>query len=67
MSLNQEHLANMTCATPGCDHMGHEPLFLHARCHPSEGCRVSYHPERGELEVRCRRCKKLVASVEVAP
>jgi len=67
MSLNQKHLNNAMCGTPGCAHKAHEPLFLHGKCHPKEGSRVSYHPMTGLLEIRCRRCEKLVAEIEVAP
>lgn len=67
MRLNQEHLNGAVCAAPGCTHEKDAPLFLHGKCHPSEGTRVSYHPSKGCLEVRCRRCEKLIAEIEVAP
>lgn len=50
----------------GCDLHGGPSgeLFLHGRCHPSAGTRVSYRD--GVLNIRCRVCKALIADVAVA-
>jgi ribosomal protein S27E len=67
MSLNRKQLTQASCSHPECQHREDEPMFLHAKCHPREGHQVSYHPSTGTLEVRCQRCKQLVAEIEVAP
>lgn len=63
--LTTDELDRASCSTPGCDHAAHaEPMFLHARCHPKNGMRVSY--AAGVLEIRCRTCKELVTRIAVA-
>lgn len=49
------------------DAEGHERLFLHAACHPSEGTRASYSKSSGILEIACRKCRKPVVQIQVAP
>jgi hypothetical protein len=64
MVLRREDLERAVCRDCRPDEHKHERLFLHARCHPSDGTRVSY--EDGQLTVACRRCKFLIAVIEVA-
>jgi hypothetical protein len=53
------------CHSPGCDHTHHDgPMFLHPRCHLGFPTWVSY--EKGVITVRCAKCEKLVAEIEVA-
>lgn len=49
------------CAQPG-DH-AHEPLALHARCHPRSPTWCWY--DGGLLVVRCAKCETLVAKIWV--
>lgn len=63
--LTCDDLKAMTCAGCGAEHEhGKNPVFLHARCHPSAGTFASYLD--GVLTVACARCNKLVARVAVA-
>lgn len=67
MSLVREdldQLAGAGCQVEGCDCKGHGELFFHARCNPSAGTRVSY--KDGRLTIICKKCRLLVAEVEVA-
>jgi hypothetical protein len=52
------------CQVPGCGH-AHGVMFLHARCHPSSGIRVSFDPETRVLRVACRECERLVVEIEL--
>jgi len=62
--LTQADLRGVQCQTPGCDHQGHGPLFLHGRCHPEAGTWASY--EDGVITIVCATCEKLVVKVAVA-
>lgn len=62
MALTREQLDQGGCGTPGCTH-DHTVLYLHGRCHPSTGARVSYDKRTGTLAVACRRCSALIAVV----
>jgi hypothetical protein len=57
--LTRTDLDLAVCSSPDC---GHEPsghgIFLHGRCHPKAGSRVSY--ANGVVTVACRTCKRLV-------
>jgi hypothetical protein len=70
MPLRRENLDNGRCPMcekdPTLKHT-HEAqrIWLHSRCHPSAGCRVSYF--HGVLTVACRECKAKIADVAVAP
>ena len=50
---------------PGCD-MRDDELVMNARCHPRAGVEVTYHKATGILEMRCIRCGKEVATLQVA-
>lgn len=72
MTLTREKLDGMACSECGKDlgdpvhKEGHDRrLWLHGRCHPSAGSRVSYLD--GVVTVACRQCKKLIAELAVAP
>jgi hypothetical protein len=67
MSFTRRMLDAQACSKPGCSHAFHERLWLHGRCHPSAGMRASYDAATGVLAIECRKCKKLIVEVEVAP
>jgi hypothetical protein len=50
---------------PGCD-MRDDELTMNARCHPRAGVEVTYHLTTGIAELRCKRCGKEVAALQVA-
>ena len=65
MALTREQLDQSGCGTPGCGH-DHTVLYLHGRCHPSAGSRVSYDKRTGNISVVCRRCSEPIAVIAVA-
>lgn len=64
-TLTREQLDQGGCATPDCGH-DHTVLYLHGRCHPSAGARVSYDKRTGNISVVCRRCNEPIAEIAVA-
>jgi hypothetical protein len=54
------------CETPGCNHEGHDTVFLHGRCHPRARAEASYECGSGVLRVACADCHKLIAEIKVA-
>lgn len=65
MALTRVELDQGGCGTPGCQH-DHTVLYLHGRCHPSAGARVSYDKRAGNISVVCRRCDAPIAEIAVA-
>lgn len=41
-------------------------VFLHSRCHPAAGTRVSYDKMSRSLVIECRECRKFICKVLVA-
>ncbi len=65
--LYREDLDLMQCATPGCDHTGHDcTMFFHGRCHPHAATWSSYDASSGWLLVVCAECGANIACVAVA-
>jgi len=66
MTLYREDLDNTGCAVPGCDHKDHADggIFLHGKCHIESG--VEAHYLKGELIIRCLKCKRPIATIAVA-
>src|ERR1022692_3412078 len=64
--LYRDDLAPGRCETPGCDHAHDDELVLNARCHPRAGVEVTYHKAAGIAELRCKRCGKDIAALQVA-
>lgn len=64
-ALTKQDLDVNTC---DCDegHCEHSVLYLHPNCHPSAGTWVRYTKGSGELEVTCKKCKRLVCKIAVA-
>jgi hypothetical protein len=53
------------CTVPGCPCTERDSeLYIHSRCHPRSGMELSYR--LGVLTVRCRTCKRHVASIAIA-
>ena len=65
-TLYRDDLAPGRCQAPGCDHTHDDELVMNARCHPRAGVEVIYHKETGIAEMRCKRCRKDVAALQVA-
>jgi hypothetical protein len=65
-TLYRDDLAPGRCQAPGCDHTHDDELVMNARCHPRAGVEVTYHKATGILEMRCIRCGKEVATLQVA-
>lgn len=65
VAITCEELNQGGCGSPGCTH-DHTVLYLHARCHPSAGGRVSYDKRTGNIRIVCRRCEDLIAEIAVA-
>lgn len=59
-------LDHVHCSVPGCttEHAGGNSVFLHGRCHVGAGNEVEYVD--GLLHIRCTRCKREVAAIQVA-
>ncbi len=54
------------CESPGCNHEGHDTIFMHARCHVRGGVEVSYQRGTGVLQVACAKCHKIIGEIKVA-
>lgn len=64
LALTRRQLDVAGCDTPNCGH-DHSVLFLTGRCH-QRGVEAKYVKATGEIEIRCRVCKKPVVNVAVA-
>jgi hypothetical protein len=64
MALTKERMDELHCARPGCDHKGHEGLWMHSACHPDVPLWALY--ENGELRLECAECHQMVVTVQVA-
>jgi hypothetical protein len=67
MALHRSDLDHRTCQIPGCDHTGHDGLFLHSACHPDIPTWAEYQVKTGMLRVTCADCQRLIAEIAVAP
>lgn len=54
------------CQKPGCNHEGHDTLYLHSRCHPQARAEVSYTVGSGHLVVACAHCKTPIVIASLA-
>lgn len=64
MLIYREDADAAQCATPGCNHDVHGPLWLHAACHPEGPLKAHY--QAGVLSVRCLACDKLIGEFALA-
>lgn len=62
--LYVEDLNAMHCSEPGCDHVGHQGLYLNGKCHPGGAVKLVY--ESSTLTVICADCKAMIGKIAVA-
>jgi hypothetical protein len=65
-ALTADSMNRMRCENPNCGH-DHSVLYLNASCHPKAGVEVRYTKATAILTLECKKCKKVVADIAVAP
>jgi hypothetical protein len=65
MAETRAELDKLGCGMPGCLH-DHSVLYLQTRCH-SQGVRVTYNLDAGDLKLECAECGHLVSEIRVLP
>lgn len=65
-AITSDDLRSARCSSCG-DVTGRceDELFLHSRCHPSAGTRVSYVRAHHALFVACRKCQAPVVTIKL--
>lgn len=53
------------CQTPGCTHKHHK-LVVVARCHPKANVITVLNSLRGEIQIQCEKCDKMIVAIKIA-
>jgi hypothetical protein len=65
--LTRAVLDRTPCSTLDCTHEDHSAMWMHSNCHPRAGVVAIYFMADGVMQLQCRKCKRLICAVAVAP